>query len=310
MAGEPVTIAKGAFVGTVSCVQRIAPNGARTRGPTCSLSAVRAVALPLFDVSRVSDCCSCDGRSAGNAIEGIVGCAGRAVAGGDGEASLRGEGCGAGEGARVDCGWSAAGVLGIERFRGCMGRAESMVVDAVADDEEGMRSDGEGGEIWLLAREEGSRLWRASLGSPSQIPDRKFSPRELPPPLTALPALYGRIFVIFALKFTPDLLATQSLPQRLCQRHLRTRLRWSEPIAPPLNKSGGRPLASRSAGGLPSHLPSRLSNARSNRRPSRHSSLALALSALSRCATQLVGRWQPRGWPVVSTRRCPLGDAR
>ena len=45
---------------------------------------------------------------------------------------------------------------------------------------------------------------------------RKFSPRELPPPLTALPALYGRIFVIFALKFTPDLLSTQSLPQRLC----------------------------------------------------------------------------------------------
>lgn len=37
------------------------------------------------------------------------------------------------------------------------------------DDEEGGRSDGEGGEIWLMAREEASRLWRASLGSPSQI---------------------------------------------------------------------------------------------------------------------------------------------
>ena len=171
---------KGAFVGTVSCVQRIAPNGARTRGPTCSLSAVRVVALSLFDVSRVFDCCSCDERSGGNDIEGVAGCAGRAVAGGDGGASLRGEDCAAGEGARRGCEWSVIGVLGIERLRGCMGRAESMMVDAVADDEEGMRSDGEGGEIWLLAREEGSRLWRASLGSPSQILGPEILPTRAP----------------------------------------------------------------------------------------------------------------------------------
>lgn len=172
-------VAKDAFVGTISCVQWIAPEGARTRGPTCSLSAVRTVALPLFGTSRVSCCFSCDKRSTGNAIEGVVGCAGRAVAGDDGGASLRGEDCAAGERAWGDCEWSAERELGIRRLRGCMGRAESMVMDAVVDDEEGMRSDGEGGEIWLLAREEGSRLWRASLGSSSQISVRKLSPRAL-----------------------------------------------------------------------------------------------------------------------------------
>lgn len=135
------------------------------------------------------------------------------------------------------------------------------------DDEEGGRSDGEGGEIWLMAREEASRLWRASLGSPSQISVRNS---------THFPSLVTVCCSIFA------------------SSGLRS-------LNPP-DKSRGFALGKRAA-----ELPSRLPNARSSRCPSRVGSLSPTAHpppSTRGCPRRRAGGRSP-AWPLA--KRCPVG---